>query len=211
VKKLEPSDLRIIDSQIEDGVLAKVNGNLPDVRCGMIVCGDMRHRADIQGFFGHRLSPNIHPIMVPGGAIEFSPRSPRNKRYPGDFDARMRDIARAIVAQSLRHILLIAHYECGDAILDGLDLLAAELLVKDAKQAIIWQFANNAIALRTAVNGADLWKPGEQDISGYLHCFTDGLPFTKHIRQERTVWFLTNKVPNWIAQHYPKTATQLLE
>ncbi|MBI2124078.1 MAG: hypothetical protein HYU04_02495 [Candidatus Wildermuthbacteria bacterium] len=208
MRTITSSDLRIIDRQIEDGVLTKVNGNLPDVRCGMIVCGDMRHREDIEEFFGRKLSPNIHAIKIPGGAIEFSSRSPRNRRYPGDLDANMRSLVRAITAQELRHIILLGHMECGAATLDGLSPIQTELLTKDAKLTIIDRLTHDT-ELPAAVNGVNFWKPGEKDISAYLHCFADGLPFTKYLTQERTAWFLTHGVPAWVAQHYPEAASKL--
>ena len=209
MRTLTLSDWLLIDRQIKDGVLTKVNGNLPDVRCGMIVCGDMRHREDIEGFFGRKLSPNIHAIKTPGWAIEFSPRSPRNRKYPGDLDANMRSLVRAIVAQNLQHIILLGHMECGAATLDGLSPIQTELLTKDAKLTIIRRLTHDYTELRAAANGADFWKPGEKDISAYLHCFTDGLPLTEHLTQERTTWFLTHRVPAWVAQHHPEAVSEL--
>ena len=115
----------------------------------------------------------------------------------------------AIAAQNLNHILLAGHVACGAATLDGLDPIGVELLIKDAKQTIIRELACN-VGLRSAVNGVDFWKPGEQDISCFLHCFTGELPLTKHIQQERTTWFITHRLPDWAAQHYPETVAQLL-
>lgn len=208
------SQLLLIDRQIGDGILTKVNGNpLPNSpegkRCLLVMCGDMRHRKDVQDFFERKLGANLHLLKLPGGALELSPRSPRNKRYPGDFTTRMRDVARAIAAQDLNHISLVSHFECGAATLDGLGPIGVELLIKDAKQAIIRELAQNA-DLRSAVNGVNFWRPGEQDISCFLHCFTGELPLTKHIQQERTAWFITHQLPDWAAQHYPETVAQLL-
>src|SRR3990167_2453396 len=99
--KASLSQLLLIDHQIEDGILTRVNGNpLPNSsegkRCLLVMCGDMRHRKDVQAFFERKLGTPLHLLKLPGGAVELSPRSPRNRRYPGDFHARMRDVVRAI-------------------------------------------------------------------------------------------------------------------
>ncbi len=197
--------LSLIDLLIGDGILKKVI----DIRASttkpekglMITCGDMNHRHDMQSFFERKFGSNIHLLTLPGGAIEFSPNSPRNRQYPGDFYAHMRNLARAIVAQNPRYIMLLGHEACGSATFDGLDPIQSMLLIKDAKKSTLCCLAEPEI--RNSVFPKDLWAPSEDDVAVFLHvhCPLEELPKMKHISQERTAWFLSHEFLNWVKEN----------
>lgn len=209
--RIAEAHLFTIDRLIAAGVLRKVDNTLPNSprgkRCLLITCGDLFHRKDQQEYWERKLGVELHIYAIPGGAVELSPYSPRNRRFP-DFDPRMRDIARILVAQKPDHIMPVGHFQCGAATsLDDLDPVAIAWHVKKGKEALIDQLAHNP-RLRDAVNGKDIWQPKEEDISCYLHCFTGKL--TDNISQERTMWFITHGLLDWVAKHDPTLKVGLL-
>ncbi|MDP2641115.1 MAG: hypothetical protein Q8P39_01045 [Candidatus Yanofskybacteria bacterium] len=210
---VDPAQLEIIDSLIRDGILTKVNGTMPNSlegkRCLLVMCGDMNHRRDVQEFFERKMGAEIHLLKLPGGAVELSPYSPRNRLFPGDFAARMRDVVRAIKAQGLNHIISAGHYRCGSCSLDELDPIGSMLLIKNGKKETIRALTDNYRELREAVRGADFWKPSEQDISCFLHCFAGDI-LTEHIQQARTAWFISSGLEPWIMQHHPELMQLLI-
>ncbi|OHA68092.1 MAG: hypothetical protein A3A27_00640 [Candidatus Wildermuthbacteria bacterium RIFCSPLOWO2_01_FULL_47_18] len=202
--RIAEAHLFTVDRLIEEGIFKKVDSDRPNSphgkQCVLITCGDLNHRQDQQTYWERKLTTKIHIHTPPGGAVEFSPLSPRNRKHPGDFQTRIRDLARIITVQKPEHILLVGHFPCGSATsLDSLDPVAIAWHAKNAKQAII----------KTLASDPNIWQPKEADISCYLHYFA-GDATTGNIIQERTMWFITHGLLEWVEKHDPTLKAGLL-